>query len=220
MSKPTGALPAWINGVPAVRLPACVSLVTINPLAAGCYSVTCMTCLFCPTCLLHSPAEFERLAQRNLGANAGMDYAGLGALLRFIAGCSLQQLEAAHKGPASHAETARAAAAEAPTAEAPAAAPATGSSFGSPWYHTFCLQRAGLVLRELLAAQRHIDSGCLAAQEEQQQQLRHGRMTGGRRQLQPEIPEEAAPPHAEEVAANTACLARIEQRLQALRIPL
>ena len=177
--------------------------------------MTCLLCLLCPTCLLCSPAEFERLVQRNLGANAGMDYAGMGALLRFIASRSLQQLKAAQARPVQHAETARAAAAEALAAEAPAA----GVSFGGPWYHAFCLQRAGLVLRELLAVQRHIDSGCLAAQQ-QQQQRRHERMTGGRRQLQPELAEEEAPPHAEEVAATSACLARIEERLHALGIPL
>ena len=149
--------------------------------------------------------------QRNLGANAGMGYAGLGALLRFIAGRSLQQLEAAPEGRAQRAEAAPAA------AEATAAAAAV--SFGSPWYHVFCLQRAGLVLRELLAAQRHIDSGCLAAQQHQQQRG-HERMAGSRRQLQPELAEEEGPPHAEEVAANSACLARIEDRLRALGIPL
>ncbi|KAL4436679.1 hypothetical protein ABPG75_003818 [Micractinium tetrahymenae] len=41
---------------------------------------------------LCSPAEFEGLVQRNLGANAGLDYAGLGAMLRCTAGVSLHQL--------------------------------------------------------------------------------------------------------------------------------
>lgn len=138
---------------------------------------------------LSSPAEFEGLVQRNAGANAGLDYAGLGALLRCIAGRSLEALAAAAAAEEAAGEDATAA----------AAALAEGPCRGR-WYHCFRLQRAAAVLRQLLAEQRRIDGEAAAAAD----------AAGGAGE---------APFHAVEAAANAACLEAIQERLRALGLP-
>ena len=91
---------------------------------------------------LCTPAEFEGLAQRNLGANAGLDLLQLGALLRFVV----------------HGAAAAAAAAAAerwPGARQAArdeAAPALA----------FGLRAAGAVLQRLLALMRDVDAAAAA----------------------------------------------------------
>lgn len=83
-----------------------------------------------------SAAEFEALVQRNLGANAGLDYAGLGALLRCVMRASLGHLVAAGCGSD--------------------ATSAIAGRAGHAGYHAFRLQRAVAVLRELSAEQQRI----------------------------------------------------------------
>lgn len=130
--------------------------------------------------------------QRNLGANAGLDYAGLGALLRCIAGRSLRELAAADAGAADEQRQ------QAHEQEAAGAAGCGGAFAGGRAYQAFCLQRVARVLRELLADQRRIDGGG------------GGNGGGG---------ADEAPYHAREAAANAACLHEIEQQLQALGLP-
>jgi hypothetical protein len=89
-----------------------------------------------------SGAEFEGLVQRNLGANAGLDYSGLGALLRCVMRNSLRHLAAGRR--------------------ANAAAHEADGCVGGWGYHAFRLQRAAAVMRELAAEQQRImdSSGC------------------------------------------------------------
>ena len=140
--------------------------------------------------------------QRNLGANAGMDYAGLGGLLRCVAQRSLRQLAAMAAGNAAGAAAQQQVEGEAAGAPAPA--------LGSRWYHAFRLQRAGWILRDLLAEQERLSSsGCPAGQ--QPASSGSGSGSGGQGE---------APYHAAEAASNRACLQRIERQLQALRLRL
>lgn len=160
-----------------------------------------------------SLAEFERLVQRSLAANAGMDYAGLGTLLRCIARRSLHQLAAVggsprHEGaPPGQLQEALMAAGreEAGSGSEHQSCPSRmvaddgftslkTCNLSSPWHHMFRLQRVAAVLRDLVAEQRHLHNGC--------QQL----------------DGEAALPHAAELDANSACLAQVERRLRELGV--
>lgn len=158
-----------------------------------------------------SPAEFEGLTQRNVRANAGLDWAGLGALLRCIADRSLELL-ANEAAPASVAEAAAGdAGASAGGAAEEAAAAEDDPGSGDRGCHAFRLQRAALVLGELVAEQQRVDAGngssCGSAPPSQQQ---------GEQQLAALQP----PYHAAEAAANSACLHRIADALGALGLAL
>lgn len=153
--------------------------------------------------------------QRNLGANAGLDYAGWGALLRCIAGHSLQQLAEAGAAAATTAEV-EAQQRQAAESEPSNRSSSSGSFSGAGrWYHAFRLQRAGLLLQQLVEEQQRIDSGS-GTEEQQQWQRQEGQQPSNT------LPEaaataEEAPFHAAEAAANAVCLQRIaEQRLHAL----
>ncbi len=161
---------------------------------------------------LCSPAEFEGLVQRNLGANAGLDWAGLGSLLRCIADHSLAMPEAGQDStPASTDQAAEEPAAIEQPAVAAAAAAAAGlaaqskPALGGRGYHAFRLQRAAHVLQELLAEQRRIDGTSCCCGTDATQAQQEG--------LQ-------AAYHAAEIAANSACLERIAQQLHAMGLEL
>lgn len=176
--------------------------------------------------------------QRNLGANAGLDYAGLGALLRCTAQASLRQLGAAAAVPGNGSSAAQRdqqhkqqqdALAEAAGTGAAAPLPAAHNQCGPAapagrWHHAFRLLRASLVLRELLAEQRQIDAACW---QERLKRRRQGEQRGAAgagldsagTSAEVEAEDEALP-HATEVAANAACLAAIEQQLTAMGIPV
>ena len=162
---------------------------------------------------LCSPAEFEGLVQRNLGANAGLDWAGLGSLLRCIADHSLAMLEAGQDStPASTDQAAEEPAAIEQPAVAAAAAAAAGlaaqskPALGGRGYHAFRLQRAAYVLQELLAEQRRIDgAGCCCCDTDAMQ-------------TKQEVQQAAY--HAAQIAANSVCLKRIAQQLHAMGLEL
>ena len=150
--------------------------------------------------------------QRNLGANAGLDWAGLGALLRCVAEHSLVWLAAA-EAPASASGSAEQPAGKA-AAPAPAAAAGGQASAAvqqepalcSRGYHALRLQRAAQILQELLAEQRWLDGGdCGCAM---------------RAQWEVQAAKDQPAYHAAEIAANTACLKRITQQLHAMGLDL
>ena len=159
--------------------------------------------------------------QRNLGANAGLDWAGLGALLRCIAEHSLARLAAGQEATA----TDRAAAEQSAATEQPAAASEQSgaaateapslsaaqqeSSLSGRGYHVFRLQRAAYVMQELVAEQHRIDgASCDCTTDVKQPQ-----------QEQPAAEQQPAY-HAAEVAATIACLERILQHLHAFNLDL
>lgn len=159
--------------------------------------------------------------QRNLGANAGLDWAGLGALLRCIAEHSVARLAAGQEATA----TDRAAAEQSVAMKQPAAASEESGAAATEdqsllaahqepglsdrGYHVFRLQRAAYVMQELVAEQQRIDgAGCDCTTDAKQPQ-----------QEQPAAEQQPAY-HAAEVAANTACLERILQHLRAFNLDL
>lgn len=204
------------------------------------YSAACHCHFRRPCC---SPAEFEELVQRNLGANAGLDYAGFGAMLRCVATASLLELEATAATPAlpnndsnlqqrHQQQQDGVAAADSPAAAAmqPAADTDGGPAVPSGrWYHAFRLLRAALVLQQLLAEQRRIDLACKQEWLKRQQQPGKQRgvvaagtvpgpgSVGGNMEGGP-CNEEL--PYATEVVRNAACLAAVEQQLESMGIPL
>ena len=140
--------------------------------------------------------------QRNVGANAGLDWAGWGALLRCIAGRSLEHLRATAAGE--------------PAAGGFAAAAA--QLWRSPWHHAFRLQRAGRLLRQLAEEQRRVDASNSSSS---------GGGRGSSQAQQPEAPAAGgagaagkAAYHEAEAAANAACLQSIEAQLHAMGLPL
>ena len=153
-----------------------------------------------------SPAEFEGLVQRNLGANAGMDWEGLGALLRSIADRSLEWLakEAAPTAAAAGGAVASASGA----AQNSAAAEQHDPGFAGQGYHAFRLQRAALVLGELVAEQQRVDASSSSGG------------TGDSARLLEQGDGQQPPYHAAEAAANRACLQRIADALNALGLGL
>lgn len=153
--------------------------------------------------------------QRNVGANAGLDWAGWGALLRCIAGRSLEHLRATAAGEP--AAGGFAAGGEVPPALAQVQA-AAAQLWRSPWHHAFRLQRAGRLLRQLAEEQRRVDASNSSSS---------GRGRGSSQAQQPEAPAAGgagaagkAAYHEAEAAANAACLQSIEAQLHAMGLPL
>ncbi|GAB4822997.1 hypothetical protein N2152v2_010043 [Parachlorella kessleri] len=168
---------------------------------------------------LASPAEFEALVQRNMGANCGLDFAALGEFLRCMAGRSMEHFRSCgeHNSQGSStgcggSRSSAGAAAAAPTEAAPACDCCARCAVlpACCAHHALRLRRAGLVLKQLLAAEERIaqQGGPQHPVEEQPGGHAQGQQQAGQQQRQGSSCGER-PPHEAEIAANRVCLDEI-----------